>query len=72
MSKRIVEEIEVEASSGNVFAELNLPDPDKLQFKSDLTVEITKAIRDRGLSQTTTVNCERHFNHIKYGQLFHQ
>jgi len=51
MSKRIVEGIEVEASSGNVFADLGLPDADKLQIKSGLTVEITKAIRDRGLTQ---------------------
>jgi len=51
MNKRIVKGIEVEASSGNVFADLNLPDANKLQIKSDLTVEITKAIRDRGLTQ---------------------
>ena len=51
MSKRIVEGIEVEASSGNVFADLGLPDADKLQIKSGLTVEIAKAIRERGLTQ---------------------
>ena len=51
MSKRIVEGIEVEASSGNVFADLSLPDADKLQIKSGLTVEIAKAIRERGLTQ---------------------
>lgn len=51
MSKRIVEGIEVEASSGNVFADLGLPDADKLQIKSGLTVEIAKAIHDRGLTQ---------------------
>ncbi len=51
MSKRIVEGIEVEASSGNVFADLGLPDADKLQIKSGLTVEIAKAICERGLTQ---------------------
>ena len=51
MSKRFVEGIEVEASSGNVFADLSLPDADKLQIKSELTVEIAKAIRERGLTQ---------------------
>lgn len=51
MSKRFVEGIEVEASSGNVFADLSLPDADKLQIKSGLTVEIAKAIRERGLTQ---------------------
>jgi len=51
MNKRIIEGIEVEASSGNVFADLELPDADKLQIKSGLTVEIAKAIRERGLTQ---------------------
>lgn len=51
MSKCIVEGIEVEASSGNVFADLGLPDADKLQIKSGLTVEIAKAIRERGFTQ---------------------
>lgn len=51
MSKRIVEGVEVEASTGNVFADLGLPDADKLQIKSGLTIEIAKAIRERGLTQ---------------------
>ena len=51
MNKHIIEGIEVEVSSGNVFADLELPDADKLQIKSGLTVEIAKAIRERGLTQ---------------------
>lgn len=51
MKKRIVEGIEVEAGTGNVFADLGLPDADKLKIKSGLTIEITKAIRERGLTQ---------------------
>lgn len=51
MSKRIVEGIEVEASSGNVFADLDLPEAGKLQIKSGLTVKIIKAIRERGWTQ---------------------
>ena len=51
MSKRIVDGIEVEASSGNVFVDLDLPDADKLQIKSGLTVEIAKTIRNRGFTQ---------------------
>lgn len=51
MKKRIVEGIEVEASTGNVFADLGLPGADKLKIKSGLTIEITKAIRERGLTQ---------------------
>ena len=51
MNKRLIEGIEVEPSSGNVFADLGLPNAEKLKIKSGLTIEITKAIRDRGLTQ---------------------
>jgi len=51
MSKRLIDGVEVEISSGNVFADLGLPDAEKLQIKSGLTAEITKAIRERGLTQ---------------------
>lgn len=51
MKKRVIDGIEVEVSSGNVFADLGLPDADKLKIKSGLTFEIAKAIRERGLTQ---------------------
>ena len=51
MAKRIVDGIEVEAGSGNVFADLGLPDARKLKIKSGLVVEISKAVRKLGLSQ---------------------
>ena len=51
MAKRIVDHIEIELSSGNVFADLGLPDADKLKVKSGLVIEITKAIRKLGLTQ---------------------
>lgn len=51
MNKRTVEGIEVEVGSGNVFADLGLPDADKLKIKSGLTIEISKAIRAHGLTQ---------------------
>jgi len=51
MTRRIVEGIEVETSSGNVFADLGLPDADKLKIKSGLVIEITRAIRKLGLTQ---------------------
>lgn len=51
MAKRIIEGIEVETSSGNVFADLGLPDADKLKIKSGLVIEITRAIRKLELSQ---------------------
>jgi predicted XRE-type DNA-binding protein len=51
MAKRVVEGVKVERSSGNVFADLGLPDADKLKVKSGLVIEITKAIRRLGLTQ---------------------
>jgi predicted XRE-type DNA-binding protein len=48
---RTIDGIEVEIGSGNVFADLGLPDPDKRQIKSDLVIEITKAMRKLGLTQ---------------------
>lgn len=51
MAKRIIDGIEVETSSGNVFADLGLPDADKLKIKSGLVIEITKAVRKLGLTQ---------------------
>jgi predicted XRE-type DNA-binding protein len=51
MAKRVVEGVKVERSSGNVFADLGLPDADKLKVKSGLVIEITKAIHRLGLTQ---------------------
>jgi len=51
MKKRLVKGIEVERSSGNVFADLGLPDADKLKIKSGLVIEITQAVRKLGLTQ---------------------
>ena len=51
MKKRIVDGIEVEIGSGNVFADLALPDADKLKIKSGLVIEITKAMRQLGWTQ---------------------
>jgi predicted XRE-type DNA-binding protein len=51
MKKRVISGIEVESSSGNVFADLGLPDADKLKIKSGLVIEITQAIRKLGLTQ---------------------
>ena len=51
MNKRKMDGVEVEMSSGNIFADLGLPDADKLKIKSGLVIEITKAVRNLGLSQ---------------------
>ncbi len=51
MANRSIDGIEVEISSGNVFADLGLPDAEQLKIKSGLVVEITRAIHRLGLTQ---------------------
>ena len=51
MAKRMIEGIEIETSSGNVFADLGLADAEKLKIKSGLVIEITRAVRRLGLTQ---------------------
>jgi predicted XRE-type DNA-binding protein len=51
MKKRIVDGVEVLRSSDNVFADLGLPDAEKLKIKSGLVIEIRKAMRRLGLTQ---------------------
>ncbi|WP_431257027.1 helix-turn-helix domain-containing protein [Roseateles chitinivorans] len=51
MTARKPDVLDVEMGSGNVFADLDLPDADKLKIKSGLVLEITRAMRRLGLSQ---------------------
>ena len=51
MKKRVIDGVEVQRSSGNVFADLGLPDADRLKIKTGLVIEIRKAIRQQGLTQ---------------------
>ncbi len=51
MKKRAIEGIDVEFSEGNVFADLGLPNAEKLKIKSGLVIEIRKAMRSLGLTQ---------------------
>lgn len=44
--------IEVEESSGNVFADIGLPDAEERLAKAGLAVRISEAIRARRLTQT--------------------
>lgn len=46
------EDIDITPSSGNVFADLGLPDPDVLLAKAELAITISSIIRQRGLTQT--------------------
>ena len=51
MKKRIIDGIEVQRNSGNVYADLGLPDAERLKIKTGLVVEIRKAMRRLGLTQ---------------------
>ena len=51
MKTRLIDSVEVRRGSGNVFADLGLPDSDKLKIKTGLLIEIRKAMRNRGLTQ---------------------
>jgi predicted XRE-type DNA-binding protein len=43
--------IQVEKSSGNVFADLALPNPEERLAKADLAIRIASAVRSRKLTQ---------------------
>lgn len=44
-------EIQAEESSGNVFADLGLADPEERLAKADLAITISREIESRGLTQ---------------------
>ena len=44
-------ELEYEVGSGNVFADLGLPDAEELKAKSELAIEVIEIIEERGLKQ---------------------
>jgi predicted XRE-type DNA-binding protein len=51
MSDTDEREIEFEESSGNVFADLGLPDADELLLKAGLAHQISVILEERGLTQ---------------------
>ena len=51
MKTRLMDGIEVQQGSGNVFADLGLADAEKLKIKTGLVIEIRKAMRSCGLTQ---------------------
>jgi len=51
MAKRAAGGIEVEFSSGNVFADLGLPGAEQLKIKSGLMIEVVRAVRRLGITQ---------------------
>lgn len=51
MKDRLIDGVEVRRGSGNVYADLGLPDAEKLKIKTGLVIEIRKAMRGLGLTQ---------------------
>jgi predicted XRE-type DNA-binding protein len=51
MEKHIINGVEILSGSDNVFADLGLPNADKLKIKADLVIEIGKAMHRLGLTQ---------------------
>jgi predicted XRE-type DNA-binding protein len=51
MSKAKINGVDVELGSGNVFADLKIPQAEKLKIKSGLVIEISRAISRLDLSQ---------------------
>ena len=47
-------EIEVQSSSGNIFADLGLANPDELLIKAELVRQISNSIDAKGLTQAET------------------
>ena len=51
MKTRLIDGVEIHRGFGNVFADLGLPDAEKLKIKTGLVIEIRKAMGTLGLTQ---------------------
>lgn len=51
MKKRVIDGTEVLQGSGNVYADLGLPDAEKHKVRADLAIQIIKAMRRLSLTQ---------------------
>jgi predicted XRE-type DNA-binding protein len=51
MKTQFVNGVEVHRGSDNLFADLELPDAEKLKIKSGLVIEIRRAMKSLGLTQ---------------------
>ena len=51
MKTRLVEGVQIQRGSGNVFADLGLPDAEKLRIKTGLVIELRKAMCSLSLTQ---------------------
>lgn len=51
MKNRLIDGVQVQRGSGNVFVDLGLAHADQLKIKTGLVIEIRKAMRQLGLTQ---------------------
>jgi len=51
MKNQLIGRVEVQRGSGNVYADLGLPDAEKLKIKTGLVIAIRKAMNSLGLTQ---------------------
>jgi len=51
MQTHIIDDVEIHTGSGNVFADLGLPDAETLKIKTGLVVEIRRIMQRLGLNQ---------------------
>jgi len=54
--QKMNKKIAVEQGTGNVFADIGLPNPEERLAKADLAVRIAETIRAWGLTQTRTAH----------------
>jgi predicted XRE-type DNA-binding protein len=47
---------QIERGSGNVYADLDLPNADEMRVKADLVMRIAHLLRDQGLTQTAAAS----------------
>src|SRR5579864_994657 len=66
----MVRPIEIEMSSGNVFADIGLPNPEERLAKAELAIRIAEAIRARRLTQTMAARILR-IDQPKISRLLH-
>ena len=63
----------IEESSGNIFADLGLPNPEERLLKADLALNITRLIEGKGLTQTQAARLvgipQPHLSDIMRGRL---
>ena len=52
MTTKTKKKITIEESTGNVFADLGLANPEREQFRAHLALQIYRLIKQRGLTQT--------------------